>query len=247
MSLDRIHVLIRYACSSFSGVVLVSLSDSAQPQTSGPGTESVDGSQLQSLPLLGDALALLSALFYALYVTLLKVRIRSESRIDMQLFFGFVGLFNILACWPIGVILHLTGVEPFEMPSTGRAVTALLVNVSICTRIPVHLWPDFDCGLTLSTNIDGHHTLERLHLCDRHAQDYALGSHCGAQPYDAARRHGRLLPRPAREGSGCSRGGDRRVQLLGVRTRRLPPCGRQPALVSSSIGSRGGECRGSPS
>ena len=61
-------------------------------------------------------MALLSALFYALYVTLLKVRIRSESRIDMQLFFGFVGLFNILMTWPIGVILHLTGIETFELP-----------------------------------------------------------------------------------------------------------------------------------
>jgi len=79
--------------------------------------------------LLGDCLALFSALFYALYVTLLKVRIRSESRIDMQLFFGFVGLFNILACWPIGVILHFTGVERFERPGSGRAVAGLLVNV----------------------------------------------------------------------------------------------------------------------
>jgi len=80
--------------------------------------------------LLGDCLALLSALFYAIYVILLKVRIRSESRIDMQLFFGFVGLFNILACWPIGVVLHFTGVERFELPTTGRAVAGLLVNVS---------------------------------------------------------------------------------------------------------------------
>lgn len=84
---------------------------------------------LPSAPIFGDALALLSALFYALYVTLLKVRIRSEERIDMQVFFGFVGLFNILACWPIGVVLHLTGVEPFQLPSTSKAVMALLINV----------------------------------------------------------------------------------------------------------------------
>ena len=81
--------------------------------------------------LLGDSLALLSALFYAVYVILLKVRIRSESRIDMQLFFGFVGLFNIIGCWPIGVLLHLTGVEKIELPSTSRVVVGLLVNVSL--------------------------------------------------------------------------------------------------------------------
>jgi solute carrier family 35 protein F5 len=80
---------------------------------------------------------LLSALFYAVYVILLKVRIRSESQIDMQLFFGFVGLFNILACWPIGIILHLTGVERFEPPASGRVVAGLLVNVGFRNfRVP---------------------------------------------------------------------------------------------------------------
>jgi len=49
----------------------------------------------------------------------------------MQLFFGFVGLFNIVACWPIGVILHLTGVERFEPPTSGRVVVGLLVNMAI--------------------------------------------------------------------------------------------------------------------
>jgi solute carrier family 35 protein F5 len=36
----------------------------------------------------GDALALLSAFCYAIYVILLKVRIGDEERVDMQLFFG---------------------------------------------------------------------------------------------------------------------------------------------------------------
>lgn len=79
--------------------------------------------------IFGDFLALISALFYALYVTLLKVRIRSESRIDMQLFFGFVGLFNILTCWLLGVFLHLIGAEPFELPATRNAVGAILITV----------------------------------------------------------------------------------------------------------------------
>ncbi|RPD81975.1 hypothetical protein L226DRAFT_564614 [Lentinus tigrinus ALCF2SS1-7] len=114
--------------TSFVGVVLVSLSDSSQPQQSEPSTGM---SHLPSMPIIGDALALLSALGYAFYVTLLKVRIRSESRIDMQLFFGFVGLFNILGCWPIGVVLHLTGVERLELPHTSKAVVALLINMAI--------------------------------------------------------------------------------------------------------------------
>ncbi|KAF9016958.1 hypothetical protein BDP27DRAFT_1198497, partial [Rhodocollybia butyracea] len=46
-------------------------------------------------------------------------------------FFGFVGLFNIISCWPMGVILHFTGIEPFELPSTRKAIAALLINMAI--------------------------------------------------------------------------------------------------------------------
>lgn len=80
-------------------------------------------------PIVGDYLALLSAAFYAFYVTLLKVRIRSESRINMQLFFGFVGLFTLFSCWPIGMLLHFLAVEKFQWPSDRAEVGALLLNV----------------------------------------------------------------------------------------------------------------------
>ncbi|KAI9457732.1 hypothetical protein F5148DRAFT_1221968 [Russula earlei] len=120
--------------TSFAGVILVSLSDSgdAPPRPSSTsGRPLLTDIQSGRYSLLGDCLALLSALMYAVYVILLKVRIRSESRIDMQLFFGFVGLFNILACWPIGVIFHFIGVERFEPPTSSRAVAGLLVNMGI--------------------------------------------------------------------------------------------------------------------
>ena len=80
-------------------------------------------------PIVGDSLALLSALFYAFYVTLLKVRIRSESRIDMQLFLGFVGLFNVLFLWPIGFILHFAQIERFEWPTSPKVIVGVLISV----------------------------------------------------------------------------------------------------------------------
>lgn len=115
---------------SFSGVLLVSVSDSSQPLPGGAKDSDLEGPiRPMSQALVGDALALLSAVFYALYVVLLKVRIKEESRIDMQLFFGFVGVFNVLMLWPIGVILHFAGVETFEMPSSQRAWIAVGINV----------------------------------------------------------------------------------------------------------------------
>ena len=130
---------------SFSGVIFVSLSDSSQPTTSNtvisaaPDTMSsvkrfVRGEEYSN-PILGDFLGLSSAAFYAFYVTLLKVKIRKESRINMQLFFGLVGLFNILFFWPLGFILHYTGAEPFEWPSSGNAIRGLLLNVRLLLRL----------------------------------------------------------------------------------------------------------------
>ncbi|KAF8078506.1 hypothetical protein FPV67DRAFT_1557818 [Lyophyllum atratum] len=113
--------------TSFGGVLLVSLSDSDSSTPPNPQRPLL--SEATERPLLGDILALISALVYALYVILLKFRIRTESRIDMRLFFGFVGLFNVLTCWVIGVILHLSGIEQFELPTTSAAIQAILINM----------------------------------------------------------------------------------------------------------------------
>lgn len=123
---DSAHRLV----TSFVGVILVAISDGSpdgQPEGIGP---SIIYKAATSLPVLGDFLALLSAVFYALYVVFLKVQIREESRIDMQLFFGFVGFFNIVLSWPMGVILHLAGMERFEIPTTHNAIVIILLNVS---------------------------------------------------------------------------------------------------------------------
>lgn len=75
-------------------------------------------------------------MFYALYLSLLKVRIKVESRVDMQLLFGFVGLFSILACWPMGLVLHLTNVEKFGWPDTRQEWAGVIVNVSLSCYFP---------------------------------------------------------------------------------------------------------------
>jgi drug/metabolite transporter (DMT)-like permease len=124
------------ARGSFLGVVLVSRGDYDSAPTS-PLPSPRPRPSLAHLiplaenrePLLGDFLALLSAMFYALYVVLLKVRVGSEARINMQLFFGFVGLINICCAWVMGLLLHFTGVERFHMPGSRRQWGGVLLNV----------------------------------------------------------------------------------------------------------------------
>ena len=60
----------------------------------------------------------------------MKKRIGDESRVDMILFFGFVGAFNMVALWPAFFVLHYTGIETFELPPTNRIWTIVLVGSS---------------------------------------------------------------------------------------------------------------------
>lgn len=91
-----------------------------------------DASADNSLEWLGNLMALASALIYGIYATLLKVRIGNyEGRVNMYVFFGFVGLFNILLLWPAVVIFDYTGIEHFELPQNGHVWFIIISNASI--------------------------------------------------------------------------------------------------------------------
>lgn len=77
---------------------------------------------------IGDTLAFGSAVMYAIYTTVLKKKVGSDFRVNMPLFFGFVGLFNIVALLPGLVIFHLAGLERFELPPTKRILSIVLVS-----------------------------------------------------------------------------------------------------------------------
>ncbi|OWZ66383.1 hypothetical protein AYX14_05974 [Cryptococcus neoformans] len=117
--------------ASFLGVLLVTHSDSL-PSTSPPSPSGPSSlSSASSHPIFGDALALTSAAFYAVYVILLKVRVVDEERADMQLMLGFAGLFNTIFLIPIFPLLHYTGLEPFSLPPTSSAWFICLTNFCI--------------------------------------------------------------------------------------------------------------------
>lgn len=116
------------ACTfSLIGVSLVSYADK------NASNMPIESPSSPSNPLLGDILALLGAFFYGCYTILLKVRIQDESRLDMSLFFGFVGAFNVVLLWPCFGILHALGIERLELPSTAAVWGLILLNALIGT------------------------------------------------------------------------------------------------------------------
>ncbi|PSN65877.1 hypothetical protein BS50DRAFT_574371 [Corynespora cassiicola Philippines] len=112
-------------CASLAGIVLISTVD-----VTGDNDEN-RGSFPHKTPrelAIGDVMAFVSAVLYGFYAVFMKKRIGDESKVNMPLFFGLVGLFNVVLLWPGMLILHLTGIEPFELPPTRRILTIVLVN-----------------------------------------------------------------------------------------------------------------------
>lgn len=111
--------------ASLAGIILISTVD-----LSGT-TDKNRGSFPHKSPTqiaIGDTLALGSAVLYGIYTIFMKKRIGDEGRVDMLLFFGFVGAFNMVALWPAFLVLHFTGVETFELPPTNTIWTIVLVG-----------------------------------------------------------------------------------------------------------------------
>lgn len=108
------------ALLSFSGVVIISIEDSNS----------------ESESVLGDLLALLSAVFYSLYCIYLS---KYSKVVRLSHLFGFVGLLNVIFLWPGFIVLDYTGIEHFELPNL-RVLLFLMINGFFGTFLSDLLW-----------------------------------------------------------------------------------------------------------
>ncbi|KAK4679365.1 hypothetical protein QC764_203490 [Podospora pseudoanserina] len=111
--------------ASLVGVILISSVDLSGANDDGRG--SFPHKSTWEIAV-GDSMALFSAVVYGIYVTVMKLRVGNEERVNMGLFFGLVGLFNVVFLWPGFFILHFTGLEPFEWPPTGTVWAIIMLN-----------------------------------------------------------------------------------------------------------------------
>ncbi|KAK5647587.1 hypothetical protein RI129_002479 [Pyrocoelia pectoralis] len=130
---DRFTISKLVAVSmSIGGLALVSLSDL----------------NLESHFPFGAVLSLLSAFAYAAYLVFLRRKVDHEDKMDIPLFFGFVGLFNLLLLWPFFFFLHYNNWESFEWP-TKHQWLFLILNGLVGTVVSEALWL-WGCFLTSS-------------------------------------------------------------------------------------------------
>lgn len=92
--------------------------------------------------------SLFSALMYAIYLVLLKRRVDHEDKLNVPMFFGFVGLFICLLLWPGYFILDATELESFRWPDKTLWLY-LIINGLIGTVLSDLFWL-WGCFLTSS-------------------------------------------------------------------------------------------------
>jgi solute carrier family 35 protein F5 len=116
--------------ASLAGIVLISSVDLSGDNDGNRGSFP---HKSQRQIAIGDSMAFFSALMYGVYTVVMKKRIGNEDRVNMPLFFGMVGLFNVIFLWPGFLVLHFTGVETFEMPPTQKI---WMIIVVCCVSLP---------------------------------------------------------------------------------------------------------------
>jgi solute carrier family 35 protein F5 len=116
--------------ASLIGIILISRVDLTKSDDAGAASDGSEGSFPHKSPgeiALGDAMAAFSAIMYGLYTIVMKKQVGDESKVDMSLFFGLVGFFNVVLLWPGFFIFHWTGIETFALPETSRIWMIILV------------------------------------------------------------------------------------------------------------------------
>ena len=111
--------------ASLAGIILISSIDVSADQDKNRGSFPHKSHKQIAI---GDILAFASAVMYGIYTTVMKKKIGDESRADMFMFFGFVGLFNIITLLPGFFVLHFTGIETFALPPTRRILVIVMVS-----------------------------------------------------------------------------------------------------------------------
>ncbi|XP_003372039.1 solute carrier family 35 member F5 [Trichinella spiralis] len=148
-------------CLSIVGVSMVSYVDHTSFEVSTP---------------LGVVWAIFGSIGYSTYVVLLRHQVDCEEKLEIPMFFGFVGVFCLLTLWPALFLFDYLGIESLHpMPNSSQwryiilnglfgtvlseymwlwgcfLTSSLIATLSLCLVIPMTLLTEFSIALYIGT------------------------------------------------------------------------------------------------
>ncbi|XP_075251292.1 solute carrier family 35 member F5-like isoform X2 [Convolutriloba macropyga] len=97
---------------------------------------------------LGVIWALMGAFVYSVYLVTLKHQVGNEENLNIAMFYGFVGVFNMVLIGPGLYVFHALGWEKFELPPPDT-LGYIVINGLVGTVLSEFLWL-WGCFLTSS-------------------------------------------------------------------------------------------------
>lgn len=118
--------------ASLAGIVLISLLDTRHHDENDADRGDFPFKTAGEI-FVGDGMALASAILYGFYATILTRTVGGEAdgKVNMPLFFGFLGAISILILWPGLPLLSLIGMEKLEAPPSTHAAWIVIANAGV--------------------------------------------------------------------------------------------------------------------
>ena len=117
----------------FGGAVCVGFED-----------ESNNNSDLQKTKFWGDIIAFISAAIYGMYITCIRLKVPEDtdpqdSGLSMQLLFGYIGIINIAALFPLSLAFILINFDGVDSITIG-IIAFIFINTSFDNLLADFLW-----------------------------------------------------------------------------------------------------------